>query len=73
MRLGELTLEQAATEAASNWRKFGSFAWHDKPDHAEKWAIVYTHNRDSGLIDKVNAAFTLLWCRYGMAPASTIP
>jgi len=49
-------LEDAAREAAGNWKKFQSFAWHDKPDDAENWAIIYTSNRDSGLLDQSNAA-----------------
>ena len=56
MRLGELTLEEAAKAAAGNWRSFECFAWHVKPDNADEWGIFYTHNRDSGLIDLSNAA-----------------
>ena len=54
--LGELTLEEAAREAASNWRRFTYFVWDrdDIPD-ADDWAIIYTHNRDSGLLDQSNA------------------
>lgn len=57
-RLGELDLEDAAKAVAGNWRKFRSFVWFraDDLDHAENWAIVYTHNRDSGLLDQSNAA-----------------
>jgi hypothetical protein len=58
MKLGEMELEAAASEAAGNWRKFNSFAWHrqnelHKPDD---WAIFYTHHRDSGILDQSNAA-----------------
>ena len=56
MKLGEMELEAAAQAAAGNWRKFDSFAWHRKPDDAETWAIIYTHHRDSGLLDQSNAA-----------------
>ncbi len=58
MKLGELTLEEVAKEAAGNWRKFDSFCWHRARDldDAENWAIVYTENRDSGLLDQSNAA-----------------
>jgi hypothetical protein len=58
MKLGELTLEEAAKEAAGNWQKFESFAWHRARDldDADNWAIVYTNNRDSGLLDERNAA-----------------
>ena len=58
MKLGEMTLEEAAKVAAGNWRKFESFAWHRARDldDADNWAIVYTNNRDSGLLDQSNAA-----------------
>jgi hypothetical protein len=55
--LGEMTLEDAATEAAGNWKRFDCFVWfrdHDIPD-PENWAIIYTHNRDSRLLDMSNA------------------
>jgi len=58
MRLGEMDLEAAAKAAAGNWRQFECFCWHragELPD-AEKWAIIYTHHRDSGLLDQSNAA-----------------
>ena len=54
--LGELSLEDAAKQAAGNWREFPCFVWwrkYDLPD-ADKWAIIYTHNRDSGLADQSN-------------------
>jgi hypothetical protein len=56
--LGELTLEEAAQEAAGNWRKFDCFCWHRSRDVNESgnWAILYTHNRDSRLLDQSNAA-----------------
>ena len=47
---------ELAKEAAGNWRKFESFAWFDKPEDAEKWTVVYTINRDSGLLDQSNDA-----------------
>jgi hypothetical protein len=47
--------EGLAKEAAGNWRKFKDFAWHGQPDQADKWCIVYTHNRDSGLLKQSNA------------------
>jgi hypothetical protein len=58
MNLGELTLEEAAKEAAGNWRKFDCFCWHraGELDDADQWCIVYTNNRDSGLLDQSNAA-----------------
>ena len=56
--LGYLDLDHAAEEAAGNWQHFDSFAWHRAIDldDAENWAIVYTHHRDSGLLDQSNAA-----------------
>jgi len=58
MRLGEMDIEAAAKAAAGNWEEFDCFSWHrghDLPD-ADNWAIVYTNNRDSGLLDQSNAA-----------------
>ena len=55
--LGELSLEDAATQAAGNWERFNSFIWfRDREvEDADQWAIIYTHNRDSGLLDQSNA------------------
>ena len=56
-RLGEIDLEEAAEQAAGNWQKFQCFVWYrDEIQDAENWAIVYTHNRDSGLLDLSNAS-----------------
>jgi hypothetical protein len=55
--IGEMALEDAAREAAGNWKRFMCFVWdrrHDLDD-SDSWAIVYTHNRDSGLLDRSNA------------------
>ncbi len=48
--LGTLDIEAAAKQAAGNWQRFDSFVWfRDRDlDDADQWAIVYTHNRDSG-------------------------
>jgi hypothetical protein len=54
-RAGEKNLESAAKEARGNWRKFQCFVWHGKPDDCGEFTIVYTHNRDSGLLDLSNA------------------
>ena len=55
-RIGELDLEEAAELAAGNWQNFECFVWYrDDIDDAENWAIIYTHNRDSGLLDLSNA------------------
>jgi hypothetical protein len=49
--------EKLAKEAAGNWQKFDSFCWYGQPDEdADKWCLVYTSNRDSGLLDQSNAA-----------------
>lgn len=56
--LGTMTLEDAAEAAAGNWTKFNSFVWwrEREMDDADKWAIMYTSNRDSGLLDQSNSA-----------------
>jgi hypothetical protein len=56
--LGTLTLEDAAKKAAGNWQRFASFVWFRDKDveDADRWAIIYTHNRDSGLLDQSNAS-----------------
>jgi hypothetical protein len=58
MRLGEMELEDAAKAAAGNHRNFECFCWHRERDldDPENWAIVYTHHRDSDLLDQSNAA-----------------
>ena len=51
-------LIEAAHEAAGNWKRFPCFVWnrsYDLPD-ADQWAMIYTHNRDSGLLDQSNAS-----------------
>lgn len=57
-RLGELDLQDASTEAAGNCKTFDSFCWfrQNEIEDAENWAIIYTHHRDSGLLDRSNAA-----------------
>ena len=57
-RLGGLELKDAAKEAAGNWRNFNCFAWFRKGDlkKPEDWSILYTHNRDSSLLDQSNSA-----------------
>ena len=57
-RIGELNLEEAAEQAAGNWQNFECFVWYraDEIDSPGDWAIIYTHNRDSGLLDQSNAA-----------------
>ena len=55
--LAQLDIEQAAKEAAGNWCSFDCFSWHRAAelDDADEWTIVYTHHRDSGLVDQSNA------------------
>ena len=55
--VGEMTLEDAAKAAAGNWQRFESFCWfrESEIDDPDNWAIIYTHNRDSGLLDQSNA------------------
>jgi hypothetical protein len=48
------TLDKAARNAVGNWRRFGSFCWFARPEDADDFAIFYTHNRDSGLLDLSN-------------------
>lgn len=53
-----LDLIQAARKAAGNWRRFDSFVWYRESDitDPENWAVLYTHHRDSGLLDLSNAS-----------------
>jgi hypothetical protein len=56
--LGTLDLEEAAKKAAGNWQHFDSFIWFrdSELEDPDQWAIVYTSNRDSGLLDQSNAS-----------------
>lgn len=56
--LGTLDLEEAAKKAAGNWQHFDSFVWfRDRElEDSDKWSVIYTHHRDSGLLDQSNAA-----------------
>jgi hypothetical protein len=55
--IGEMTVEDAARAAAGNWMRFSCFCWDRlrEIDDPDAWAIVCTHNRDSGLLDQSNA------------------
>lgn len=55
--LGTLDIEEAAKKAAGNWQEFDSFVWfRDRElEDADQWSVIYTHNRDSGLLDQSNA------------------
>ena len=54
----EMTLEEAAKQAAGNWRNFECFLWHRQSEVAdpENWAIMYTHHRDNSLLDQSNSS-----------------
>lgn len=56
--LGTLDLNDAANDIAGNWKRFNCFVWYrdNEIDDADNWAVIYTHNRDSGLLDQSNAA-----------------
>lgn len=57
--LATMEYESAARECAGNHQKFDSFCWYDRPDdNPQEWGIVYTHNRDSGIIERCNAEST---------------
>lgn len=55
--LGDLTIEEAATESAGNWRDFDCLVWWRKAEleRPDDWMIHYSHHRDSGLLDQSNA------------------
>ena len=57
MNLGEMNVKAAAKAAAGNWEKYDSFVWFRAQDldDADNWAVIYTRNRDSGLLDQSNA------------------
>ncbi len=57
-KLSEIDLEPAANEAAGNWRDFSCFVWFraKEVEDADDWAVIYTHHRDSGILDQSNAA-----------------
>lgn len=59
MTLGELEIDEAAKKAAGNWQEFTCFVWfRDREvEDADQWAVIYTHHRDSGLLDQSNASF----------------
>jgi hypothetical protein len=55
--VGEMTLEDAAREAAGNWKSWTCFVWFREREIADpdNWSIIYTHDRDSGLLTMSNA------------------
>ncbi len=56
--LGTIDIEEAAHKAAGNWQRFESFVWFRDPEisDSKSWAVIYTLNRDSGLLDQSNAS-----------------
>jgi len=56
--IGEMTLDDAARDMAGNWKRFSCFCWDrlQEINDPANWAIVYTCNRDSGLLAQSNAA-----------------
>lgn len=48
--------EDEAPRLAGNWQKFQCFCWYEQPEDPENWAIIYTSNRDSCLLEQSNAA-----------------
>lgn len=55
-RIGDLDLEDAAKDIVGNWKTFECFVWYrDDIDDADNWGIIYSHHRDSGLLDLSNA------------------
>ena len=51
------TVEEAAEELVGNWMSFNDFSWDrsSELEDADQYCLVYTHNRDSGLLDQSNA------------------
>jgi hypothetical protein len=49
-------VELAAQDLAGNHETFDSFVWWDRPEDSDRWCVVYSHHRDSGLLDQSNAA-----------------
>jgi hypothetical protein len=42
-------------EDVGNWKEADNFGWSGRPGDADDRALVYTHNRDSGILDRCNA------------------
>lgn len=55
MNIGKLSLEDAAFALAGNWQFFPAFTWSQRASDADRWAIIYTHNRNSDLLEVSNA------------------
>ena len=55
--LSEAEVLELAQAKAGNWKRMDSFMWfrESEIEDSDNWAIIYTHNRDSGLLDQSNA------------------
>ncbi|QDU82783.1 hypothetical protein Pla110_45450 [Polystyrenella longa] len=58
MTICDQSHEEAVEQYAGNWKRFDCFIWDrlEELDDADNWAIIYTHHRDSGLLDLSNAS-----------------
>ena len=50
--LGAMDLKEAAEDASGNWERMKCFIWYRATElkDADKWAVIYTSHRDSGLL-----------------------
>lgn len=48
---------ELAQEMTGNWKRMDCFMWfrESEIEDSDNWAIIYTHNRDAGLLDQSNA------------------
>jgi hypothetical protein len=53
--MSTIDYDKLAEQAAGNWAEFDSFAWFEMPENPGDYAIVYTSNRDSDILDRANA------------------
>lgn len=55
--LSEEDYRELARDKAGNWKKASNFVWYAKPDNdPDDWVLWCTHNRDSGMLERSNAA-----------------
>ena len=48
-------IETCAKKCVGNWRSWSNFGWHYQPEDSNQWFILYTHNRDSDVLELSNA------------------
>ena len=55
--LSDQQVLELAQEMEGNWKQMNSFIWfrENEIEDSDNWAIIYTHNRDSRLLDQSNA------------------